>query len=176
MNTATEEPTRSDLARRVAEAAMNNGGDPVKAARNVARGIAGNAEAAQRWWRAIGKWAALTAYREMRRGWTNDLSESDDDSSDVPDNWGTSRFDGIDPLELPKAIGNTGEHKAIGAWTRDDVATHVSFLAEIHQTVAQKLENWLAVRREMTEDDTLQGIIDDLQPKLREFVEREAGM
>lgn len=167
------ELTRRDLAERVHEAAMQNGGDPRKAAANVARGIAGS-ETLKDWWSAVGPWAALTAYREMRRRSSNGHHEANG-KSDVPENWGSSRFDGVNPLDLPKAIGNTGDFKAVGAWTREDVEAQVHFLGELRQTIGYKLDQWRSVHALMEDEQTISEVMDDLPPELREFVLNEAG-
>lgn len=174
------------VARMVRERMDDNGGDQKKAIRTVAKELKPNRPAKVRdlWDEGLGYFAVWSATSDtFRQRPPTRYTEPDTDDGDtgkkaLPDNWGTSRWDwdgDVGPYDVHVAIGNTGEWKALGDFTREDLLTTANFRQRQGRTLVRQGEALKTVAMKIPEDDVLRNAHPNLSKPERDVIEEIAG-
>lgn len=92
--------------------------------------------------RELGQWALYNAYKEKLWRESGEEKVANDEEKQ-------SRYEGVDPLNLPKPIDKTGETKTLKNWTLEDVKRRLDFLKKLRSSIDQKIEKWESIKTRM---------------------------
>lgn len=151
-----------EIAREVHRMAALNGGDRRAAIEKYARELRPSGPAALRrlWDDGFGEYAIKRAEMEVLNKDPGALNGAADD--DLPENWGTSRWDDIDPLGVLMAVGSTGRLVVLGDATKEDLLEIAAYREKLGTTLLRQAAAIRAMARKVHAGQTLR----DALPKL----------
>lgn len=174
----TEHPTVLAVAEKVRDAMNANGGDRKKAIQRIADDLAPDRPATVRdlWAGGFGYYAVERAASDVLRHAPAYMSDNPPPppSEDLPDNWGTSRWEKVDPMEIPVAVGNTGVSKKWGDLTREDLTVIATFRENSGKTLLRQAQRLKAMSMKVHEDRTLRDALAALDTEERGVIEEIA--